>query len=243
MITPVRIGELRILRELPGGRRRLVDGQFDGHRVLAKTVSRAELIREVLCNLLAQAASIRVPDCFVLHTSQDGDERWFASAQSGNDYLRAFRGNQANFEGLQHGPSLWRLIAFDTWIGNEDRTPKNLLFQAPGEFLPIDHGEALPSGMKPDSRYRNMLARHLIAEERDSPQALAAQVRQAMASFADVNFSQILMAGLPEGWNANPEFTEWCSVLRERLRNLPDLIEAEFRTGQGSTILEFQRVD
>ena len=129
-----------------------------------------------------------------------------------------------------------------SWIGNEDRTPKNLLFQAPREFLPIDHGEALPSGMRPDSRYRNALARHLLAEERDSPQALAAQVRKEMADFADIDFNQILMAGLPEGWNANPEFTEWCGVLKERLRHLPDLVEAEFKTGQGSTILEFQSV-
>ena len=64
-----------------------------------------------------------------------------------------------------------------------------------------------------------------------------------MADFADVDFSQILFAGLPEGWGANPEFAEWCRVLRERLRYLPDLIEAEFKTGQDSTIWEFQRDD
>ena len=63
-----------------------------------------------------------------------------------------------------------------------------------------------------------------------------------MADFADIDFNQILMAGLPEGWNANPEFTEWCGVLKERLRYLPNLVEAEFKTGQGSTILEFQSV-
>ena len=243
LITPVRIGELRILTEVPHGKRRLAQGLFGDHRVFAKQVPRSELIREVLCNLLAQAVSIPIPNCFVLSTDQDDGDRWFASERSGTDYLRTFRGNQSNFEGLKEGPSLWRLVAFDTWIGNEDRTPKNLLFQAPGEFLPIDHGEALPSGMKPNSRYRNRLARHLIAEGRDSPQALAAQVRRAMADFADVDFSQILIAGLPEGWGANPEFAEWCRVLRERLRYLPDLIEAEFKTGQGSTIWEFQRDD
>lgn len=243
MITTVRIGELRALREHAEGSRRLIEGITGDHRVLGKEVSRAELIREVLCNLLAQAANIRVPDCFVLRIGQGEGEFWYGSTYSGRDYLRTFRGNQSNFEGLKDGPSLWRLIAFDTWIGNEDRTPKNLLFQAPGEFMPIDHGEALPSGMKPNSRYRNRLARHLIAEEKDSPQALAAQVRRSMADFADVDFSQILIAGLPEGWGANPEFAEWCRVLRERLRYLPDLIEAEFKTGQGSTIWEFQRDD
>ena len=50
------------------GDRRLIEGFVDDHRVLGKEVSRAELIREVLCNLLAQAASIRAPDCFILRT-------------------------------------------------------------------------------------------------------------------------------------------------------------------------------
>ena len=220
----------------------MVDGLADGRHVVAKQVPRAELIREVLCNLLARAANIPAPDCFVLSTIRGEDERWFASERSGHDYLRAFRANQLNFEGVKHGLPLWRLVAFDTWIGNEDRTPQNLLLRAPGDFLPIDHGEALPPGMKPDSRYRNTLARHLIAEERDSPQALAAEVRHAMADFANVDFSGILIAGLPEGWGANPEFEEWCRVLKERMRYLPDLVETEFKTGQGSTILEFQRV-
>ena len=243
MITPVRIGELQSLREHAQGSRRLIEGLTGDHHVLGKEVSRAELIREVLCNLLAQAASIRVPDCFVLRMGQGQEEFWYGSTYSGRDFLRTFRGNQSNFEGLKDGQSLWRLIAFDTWIGNEDRTPKNLIFQASGEYMPIDHGEALPSGMVPDSRYRNRLARHLIAEKRDSPQALAAQVRRAMTDFADVDFSQILIAGLPDGWGANPEFTAWWKVLRERMRYLPDLIEAEFNTGQGSTILEFKSVD
>lgn len=87
MITTVRIGELRALREHAEGSRRLIEGITGDHRVLGKEVSRAELIREVLCNLLAQAANIRVPDCFVLRIGQGEGEFWYGSTYSGRDYF------------------------------------------------------------------------------------------------------------------------------------------------------------
>ena len=247
MITPVRLGEFQIIREessKAGGRRAI--GVYDNRRLFAKQTSRQELIREVLCNLLAQATDIPVLDCFVVRpvdaVSDDPvpDEYWFATELSGQDYARAARSNLTQTTDLTSWPFFLRAVAFDSWIANEDRTPQNLLFLGRNQYALIDHGEALPEAMTSSSLSRNNLARHMIQGNPGvNPRELAKLVIDSAHQFAHVEFSKILLAGLPEGWRGNPEFERYCRLLADRLHHLPRLIETEFETGQGSLILEF----
>ncbi|MCY4565462.1 MAG: hypothetical protein OXE40_13430 [Gammaproteobacteria bacterium] len=54
-------------------------------------------------------------------------------------------------------PEALRLAAFDEWIFNRDRIPKNLVFAGVGHFWLIDHDEALPSYASPPASANNRL--------------------------------------------------------------------------------------
>ena len=88
--------------------------------------------------------------------------------------------------------------------------------------------------MGPKSHYRNNFAEIWIARnERINPDKLAEKVKQKIGHFANVDFAQIAVAGLPNGWGGNPEFWNCCQLLHDRLEFLPQLIDKVFKTSQG----------
>ena len=159
MLTPVRIREFILIKNLsdPGdGNRVLAQGWAGDTRVIAKSVPRHELIREVVCNLLAQAIGLPVPYCFVVESEQQHLEdvtktkHWFATQYFGaSSYRHVVRSNLMQTMDLTKWPHFLPSIAFDTWIGNQDRTMTNLLFEGRNRYSLIDHGEALPQNMGP----------------------------------------------------------------------------------------------
>ena len=229
----------------------LAQGWVEGIPVIAKNLPRYELIREIVCNLLAQAVDLPVPQCFVVEYGQALPENastnhfWFATQYSGaSSYSRVARSNLTQAIDLTKWPHFLTAIGFDTWIGNQDRTMANLLFEGRNRYSLIDHGEALPQDMRPESQYRNELAEVLIARnERVSRDKLAEKVKQRTGHFANVDFSQIAIAGLPDGWKGNPEFWNCCKLLRDRVEHLPQLIDAVFRTSQGQILWDIKDED
>lgn len=243
MITSARIGEFQIIREesSKAGQRR-AHGVYGNHRLFAKQTTPQELVREVLCNLLAQAAGIPVPKCFVIKPSGGAadDQFWFATEVAGRNYARAARSNLVQTTDFTNWRFFLQTVAFDSWIANDDRTPQNLLFLGLNEYALIDHGEALPEAMEASDSFRNNLVQHMIAANPDvARRTLAKQVTDSARRFADIKFSEIQMAGMPRGWRGNPEFARYCILLTDRLNHLPQLIETEFGTAQGNLILEF----
>ena len=167
---------------------------------------------------------------------------WFATQYRGaNPYSRVARSNLTQTSDLTKWAHFLPSIGFDTWIGNRDRTMTNLLFEGRNRYSLIDHGEALPQDMQPRSGYRNEFAEVLIAKnERVSRDRLAEKVKQKIGHFADVDFAQIAIAGLPDGWCGNPEFWNCCRLLRDRVEYLPQLIEEVFRTSQGHILWDIK---
>ncbi len=140
MLTPVRVGSFTLVKNLSSpdrNSRMLAQGWTDsGVPVIAKRLPRYELIREVVCNLLAQAVEIPVPECFVVEYEQaqlentSVDRYWFATHYSGaSSYARAARSNLVQTTELMKWAHFLPSIGFDTWIGNQDRTMTNLLFE------------------------------------------------------------------------------------------------------------------
>ena len=160
---------------------------------------------------------------------------WFATQYSGaSPYSRIIRSNFTQATDLMKWTQFLPSIGFDTWIGNQDRTMTNLLFEGRNRYSLIDHGEALPQDMSPNSHYRNNFAEILIAQnEQANPDKLAEKVKQKVGHFANVDFAQIAMAGLPDGWGGNPEFWNCCRLLHDRLEFLPQLLDVVFKTSQG----------
>ena len=209
--------------------------------VVAKRVQRYQLVREVLGSLLAQVLDLPTPTPYVLDATMsnwptaDANRYVFATEYQalGDLSRRAVQAPETSAR-LAVWRRLPRVIAFDTWIANGDRTPANLLHSTGGDFLLIDHGDALPSGMRPSTASRNGLARHMVATQAHrSPQELALSVRDACADFGSVEFKRLSAAASVDGWGGNPEFGECVRLLGDRLNELPGLIEEEFRLGQG----------
>ena len=247
MLTPVRIRQFRLIKDLSdpdSSNRTLAQGWADGVPVIAKSLPRYELIREVACNLLAQAIGLPVPECFLVEYEQGQSENtsieryWFATLYTGaSSYSRVARSNLTQTTDLTKWAYFLPSIGFDTWIGNQDRTMTNLLFEGRNRYSLIDHGEALPQDMQPRSEYPNKLAELLIGRnEQVSRDKLAEKVKQKIGHFASVDFAQIAIAGLPDGWSGNPEFWSCCQLLRDRFEYLPQLIDAVFRTSQGQIL-------
>ena len=211
--------------------------------VAFKRIPRHQLVREVLCNLLAQMVGIPVPTPFVLDIREselwDGAEPFvFGTRYVGyRDLLQRVRQSPTAVDRLVSWPSFLASVAFDEWIANEDRTLSNLLFAGRREFLLIDHGEALPNRMNEGTKFRNGLARHLIASEPRTPrQSLAQRVKESCAEFGQLDFRQLEIAALLGSWNGNPEFGECLRLLRDRVNELPALIEKEFQVGQAQLL-------
>ena len=160
---------------------------------------------------------------------------WFATQYSGaSPYSRIIRSNFTQATDLMKWTQFLPSIGFDTWIGNQDRTMTNLLFEGRNRYSLIDHGEALPQDMSPNSHHRNNFAEILITQnEQANPDKLAEKVKQKVGHFANVDFAQIAVAGLPDGWGGNPEFWNCCRLLHDRLEFLPQLLDVVFKTSQG----------
>ena len=172
--------------------------------VVAKGVRRHELVREVLGSLLAKSLALPTPTPYVLDGEtcgwpSVGNERlvFGTRAEAQGDLARRAMEAPETLDRLATWDSLPRAVAFDTWIANADRRPANLLYGSRGEFLVIDHGEALPSGMRAGSPSRNGLARHMIASQaHQPPRELARRVRAACSDFGSVDFDQLEVASL-----------------------------------------------
>ena len=121
-------------------------------------------------------------------------------------------------------------IAFDEWIANDDRTPSNLLFRGASEFVLIDHGDAIPSGLAPDgASTTNLLARLAYSDvSRDEELAAVRRVQQAATAFSRVDMAAIENASLAGSWDPDAMLQECCRLLTDRLPNLPDLIARRF---------------
>ena len=138
---------------------------------------------------------------------------------------------------LLQWPTLLAAIAFDEWIANGDRTASNLLYMGPKDFCLIDHGEALPSGIGPNTKCANRLARHLVASNTAvHPQDLSKRVLDSCANFSTVNFDQIEVAAAAPSWGGEKMMRECIRLLRDRITHLPMLVEEEFRVNQGQLL-------
>lgn len=153
-MTHIRIGRL-----LPGysevgiGHKAPVRGVslFEGGEctVIAKKLSTREIAVELICSCLGRELELPIPEPVLL---ADIDRQWFfGSIDVGHPNLTqvATASDTAIIAKLGEWPGLIQAACFDEWIANPDRGDENLLFDGQG-FLLIDHGMAIPQGMRSD---------------------------------------------------------------------------------------------
>lgn len=244
MLKPV-----QLMTVLPGGKRhspgsnvwqcavQLNDGLGTAY---VKLVPPYQLVREVVCALVAQAAGLPVlaPGVALLDSAQldDVESRYaFATLAVHTRAAQGIRDDYVFREQLSRWTDFGKTIAFDSWIANSDRTPANLLFRGPSDFLLIDHGEAIPHGMAVDAPTVNRLARLALSDVSRVEEDVAVQrVQHAAAAFDLVDLKKVEVASLSGGWGGESMLRECCRFLADRLRYLDDLIVQSFGAGQQS---------
>ncbi|MEB6631858.1 HipA family kinase [Kluyvera cryocrescens] len=153
------MAQIRIGRLLPGysevgiGHKAPVRGVslFDEGEctVIAKKLSTREIAVELICSCLGRELELPIPEPVLL---ADINKQWFfGSLDVGHPNLTqvAIASDAAIIAKLGEWPGLLQAACFDEWIANPDRGDENLLFDGQG-FLLIDHGMAIPMGMKAD---------------------------------------------------------------------------------------------
>ncbi len=128
--------------------------------VIAKRIPDRELAVELICSCIGREIGLPIPEPVLLI---DPDGTWyFGSIDLGHPNLQqvAVCGDAAIIAKLEEWPGLVKAACFDEWIANPDRGDENLLFDGNG-FILIDHGLAIPEGMRPgdwtDDYYSNQL--------------------------------------------------------------------------------------
>ena len=198
-----------------------------------KLLAPYQLVREVVCALVAQAVGLPViqPGVATLENAEiDTDIRFaFASLAVDTQLAPRLRDDTVLRSQLSRWPSLRSAIAFDEWIANSDRTIDNLLFRGASDFVLVDHGEAIPSGMSVDALTVNQLARLAYEDvSRDEEHASLQHVRSAASQFDQVDFAQIKVASHAPWWGGEDMLNECCRFLEDRRLHLDDLVTELF---------------
>ena len=212
-----------------------------------KLVPTYQIVREVLCALIAQAVGLPVlrPGVVLLDDAPfETSERFaFGTVATPEQSLsRSMRDDSVLRSQLSRWTHLALAIAFDEWIANNDRTVRNLLFRGASDFVLIDHGEAIPSGMAVDGSVPNLLARLAYADvNRDELGLATRRVQDASVAFDEIDMTSIQTASLAEYWDADGRLSECCRFLTDRLVHLDDLIARSLGVGQRNLPLRSNR--
>ena len=212
-----------------------------------KPIPHYGIVREVLCSLIAQEVGLPVLRPGIVRI-EDTRLREFGHLAFGTLAVET-RELQGLYDDsvLRTQLARWRhlalAIAFDEWIANGDRTPRNLLFRGAGEFVLIDHGEALPDGLTAHgSATANLLARLAYADvTRDVEREAVRRVQEAATRFNDVDMTAVETASLAGSWDPDGMLRECRRLLADRLPYLPGQIVRRFGDRQQHLPMEPDR--
>lgn len=119
-------------------------------------------------------------------------------------------------------PEACRLAAFDEWIFNRDRIPKNLLFAGDGHFWLIDHDEAIPGYASPSTPANNRLLQ-LLSHEKSEFELfkLHRRMRTHINEYKSIDWNEIVaLLKSDELPKSQQIFRRYISFLKERTDHL-----------------------
>ena len=211
-----------------------------------KLIPPYQIVREVLCALIAQEVGLPVlrPGVVLLNDApfQTSERVAYGTlATPEQSLLRSMHDDSVLRSQLSRWPHLPLAIAFDEWIANSDRTVRNLLFRGASDFVLIDHGEAIPNGMPVGGAVPNLLARLAYADvNRDELRLAVGRVQDAAVAFDRIDMVSIQNASLAGNWDLDGMLSECCRFLTDRLAHLNDLIAQSLGVGQRNLPLRLQ---
>lgn len=202
-----------------------------------KIVPDYELAREIIVAQLGKALDLPTLDPIMVNVEgilSDTDYAFATVLRREATNFSQFANNDSILRNdIKHWPLIKRIICFDEWIANADRTPKNILIEGNKRYILIDHGESFPQGMRPDSKYNNGLARLAIDSiARNEMEMACKKTIDSCSNFSLIDFDGLSQNSYVENWKGNKYIEECIRILKDRVSYLPGLLEQEFSSGQ-----------
>lgn len=219
--------------------------QFGQQLVYVKLLTPAKLMVECIAAMIGRAHDLPIPRPFLLMA----DGQYLPGCDIPNTQYWAYGAEASEF------PSLARLTrvreeicrrlrgwkraseaaAFDSWIGNEDRTEKNLLWADDASQVQlIDHDDALPDWLSPEQETANKLM-DLLCDERSEHERhqQRRQALRAVTPYPKTDWQGALdAAAWADRFSRAQEVERLLNFLAVRIEHLPQIIAAAAGTRQ-----------
>jgi len=206
-----------------------------------KILDRRKLVIECLASMVGRAHDLPIPAPFLVrvsgHQLQGFDPDYqglaFGCEESTAPCLeRLTRDREQIARLLRRWKRASDGAAFDSWIGNGDRTAKNILWSDTANYVGlIDHDDAFPDWLTPDGETANGILQ-LLCEDSDE---LSRQRHRKSTIKSTANYLSTVWPDsgvFPELLNSDEHLAALVTFLRARLQHLPKLITIASGTRQ-----------
>ncbi|NLD14489.1 MAG: hypothetical protein GX665_05275 [Gammaproteobacteria bacterium] len=199
---------------------------------------------EVICALLAGALDLPCPRPALVKAQSgtlagiQGEEILFGSETISSPDLRHFvsAGSQEVIERLMEWSKATQAGCFDEWIGNEDRHVGNILYGGPGTFTLIDHSEAIPAWLTPDTPNGVNTLLNGLAATQQQPEQLYQGAKAHTQSYSTACIDTAAL-GLLETLAGSATVNELVIFLQHRIQHLLPLVSHQLGLSQHSLAL------
>jgi len=216
-----------------------------------KLIDERTLSIELVCAIIGRKLSLPIPQPFLVRvptqtiaTVTSEEIAFGLEAVNYPSISSTIREDRFIREAVLKWDHITRCAAFDTWIGNSDRIPHNLLFDGKNNFQMIDHGDALPSYMSVETPTHNKLLQYLKEENTGefARQSVLKALLQEAEKFHNVNLADIHSRVVNSNRSIAPETVERIlNILHSRLNYLSDIYKTQLDIRQRDFIYDTQR--
>lgn len=213
-----------------------------------KLVDERTLSIELICALIGRELSLPIPQPYLVRvptqtiSSVTSETIAFALEEvSYPSISTTIREDKFIKEKVLKWEHIIQCAAFDTWIGNSDRIPHNLLYDGKYSFQMIDHGDALPSFMSAETSTQNKLMQYLKEENNTefSRQSVLKTLLQEAEKFHNVDLADIHRRIVKSNGEIPSETVEKIlNILHSRLNYLSDIFKTQLDIKQRDFIYD-----
>ena len=129
---------------------------------------------------------------------------------------------------IANWPLFLLCAVFDSWIGNDDRLPSNLLFNEKDGFYLIDHGDALKKPITKDTVTKNNLILYYKESTNLNPQLLLNHLIEESHILKNIDFNKVKREIISSnGVVRSQHIDPFIDLLKKRLERLPDILNTQ----------------
>ncbi len=215
-----------------------------------KIVDEKSLATELLCSVIARELNLPITQPYLVRIEnrilesisketfafalEDAEFPSISSRTRDDDIIKSI---------LVKWPFLYQCAAFDSWIGNNDRLPHNLLFDGFKSFSLIDHGEALDHYLTENSVSNNNLIMLLDKESEFEKFSLTKNLLKEADKFNNIDFKKVRREIISSNGVVRSEIIDsQIALLQKRLVFLPNIIRTQTGIKQQDFLYDSQKI-